>query len=235
MFEETRIQYQRERRTALVDQGLCRDCGAPGELRWTKTYPEGFRLSRCSTHAEEHKEQAIQEFTVERLQTYYIHYPDIAKPAFHALSEARQLISRHPTASFIFSAISIEVGIKVTLLKPVVYGLVHSESLAAIITDKVIRQTSIDRFQKLLFKILSEYGGIDLNTLKRTKSSKLLWDEMKNVQNRRNQVIHRAENVDISESKQALSIAKYILENIFPNLVEHLKLNIGKEGSVNLQ
>ena len=199
------------------------------------TWEEAAYDEAMSALYEEHKEQAIQEFTVERLQSYYLHYPDIAKPAFQALSEAHQLISRHPTASFIFSAISIEVGIKVTLLKPVVYGLVHSESLASIITDMVIRQTSIDRFQKLLFKILSEYGGIDLNALKRAKSSKLLWTEMKNVQKRRNQVIHRAENVDTNESKQALSIATYILENIFPNLVEHLELKIQKDGSLILQ
>jgi hypothetical protein len=196
------------------------------------TWEEAAYDEAMSALYEEHKEQAIQEFTVERLQSYYIHYPDIAKPAFHALSEARQLISRHPTASFIFSAISIEVGIKVTLLKPVVYGLVHSESLALIITDMVIRQTSIDRFQKLLFKILSEYGGIDLDTLKRPRSLKLLWDEMKNVQKRRNQVIHRAESVNINESKQALIVAAYILENIFPNLVEYIELHIHKDGSV---
>jgi len=198
------------------------------EMTWEEVaYDEAM-----SALYEEHKEQAIQEFTVERLQSYYIHYPDIAKPAFHALSEARQLISRHPTASFIFSAISIEVGIKVTLLKPVVYGLVHSESLASIITDMVIRQTSIDRFQKLLFKILSEYGGIDLDILKRPRSPKLLWDEMKNVQKRRNQVVHRAESVNINESKQALNVAAYVLENIFPNLVEYIKLHIHKDGSV---
>ena len=196
------------------------------------TWEEAAYDEAMSALYEEHKEQAIQEFTVERLQSYYIHYPDIAKPAFHALSEAHQLISRHPTASFIFSAISIEVGIKVTLLKPVVYGLVHSESLASIITDMVIRQTSIDRFQKLLFKILSEYGGIDLDNLKRPRSPKLLWDEMKNVQKRRNQVIHRAERVNINESKQALSVAAYVLENIFPNLVEYIDLHIHKDGSV---
>ena len=203
-----------------------------GEVMSEMTWEEAAYDEAMSALYEEHKEQAIQEFTVERLQSYYIHYPDIAKPAFHALSEARQLISRHPTASFIFSAISIEVGIKVTLLKPVVYGLVHSESLASIITDMVIRQTSIDRFQKLLFKILSEYGGIDLDILKRPRSPKLLWDEMKNVQKRRNQVVHRAESVNINESKQALSVAAYVLENIFPNLVEYIKLHIHKDGSV---
>ena len=203
-----------------------------GEVMSEMTWEEAAYDEAMSALYEEHKEQAIQEFTVERLQSYYIHYPDIAKPAFHALSEARQLISRHPTASFIFSAISIEVGIKVTLLTPVVYGLVHSESLASIITDMVIRQTSIDRFQKLLFKILSEYGGIDLDILKRPRSPKLLWDEMKNVQKRRNQVVHRAESVNINESKQALSVAAYVLENIFPNLIEYIKLHIHKDGSV---
>ena len=196
------------------------------------TWEEAAYDEAMSALYEEHKEQAIEEFTVERLQSYYIQYPDIAKPSFQALTEARQLIWHHPTASFIFSTISIEVGIKVTLLKPVVYGLVHSESLASIITDMVIRQTSIDRFQKLLFKILSEYGGIDLSTLKRPKSSKLLWEEMKNVQKRRNQVIHRAENVDIKESEQALGVAAYVLENLFPNLVQYLELHTHKDGSV---
>jgi len=183
---------------------------------------------------EENKKQAIQEFTVERLQSYYREYPSIAIPALKSLEKAQQLIIRYPTASFIFSAISIEVGIKATLLKPVVYGLVNSESLASIITDMVISRTSIDRFQKLLFKILSEYGGINLNSLKRTNSPKLLWTEMKDVQKRRNKVMHRAENIDINESKKALNIAKYILKNIFPKLVTHLELNIYKDGSIAL-
>lgn len=199
------------------------------------TWDEVMYDEAMSDLYEENKKQAIQEFTVERLQSYYREYPGIAIPAFNALEKAQQLAASYPTASFIFSTISIEVGIKATLLKPVVYGLIHSESLASIITDMIIRRTSIDRFQKLLFKVLSEYGGIDLNSLKRTNSSKLLWTEMKDVQKRRNRVIHRAENIDINESKKALCIAKYILENIFPKLVTHLELNISKDGSIALQ
>jgi len=65
-----------------------------------------------------------------------------------------------------------------------------------------------------------------------SRSTKLLWDEMKNVQKRRNQVVHRAESVNINESKQALSVAAYVLENIFPNLAEYIKLRIHKDGSV---
>lgn len=199
------------------------------------TWEEAMYDEAMSDLYEENKKQAIQEFTVERLQSYYLEYPGIAMPALKALEKAQQLTASYPTASFIFSTISIEVGIKTTLLKPVVYGLIHSESLASIITDMVIRQTSIDKFQKLLFKILSEYGGIDLNSLKRASSSKLLWTEMKDVQKRRNSVIHRAENIDIDESKKALCIAEYILEYIFPKLVTHLELNISKDGSIALQ
>ena len=199
------------------------------------TWEEVMYDEAMSDLYEENKKQAIQEFTVERLQSYYLEYPGIAMPALKALEKAQQLTASYPTASFIFSTISIEVGIKATLLKPVVYGLIHSESLASIITDMVIRQTSIDKFQKLLFKILSEYGEIDLNSLKRANSSKLLWTEMKDVQKRRNSVIHRAENIDINESKEALCIAEYILENIFPQLVTHLELNISEDGSIALQ
>lgn len=92
------------------------------------TWDEVMYDEAMSDLYEENKKRAIQEFTVERLQSYYLEYPGIAIPAFKALEKAQQLIASYPTASFIFSAISIEVGIKATLLKPVVYGLIHSES-----------------------------------------------------------------------------------------------------------
>lgn len=52
------------------------------------TWEEAAYDEAMSALYEEHKEQAIQEFTIERLQSYYIHYPDIAKPALKALTKA---------------------------------------------------------------------------------------------------------------------------------------------------
>lgn len=47
---------------------------------------------------EEHKKEAIEEFTEERLQSYYLNHKLLAKPAVHALSEARNLIGINETA-----------------------------------------------------------------------------------------------------------------------------------------
>jgi hypothetical protein len=65
---------------------------------------------------EEHKEQAIEEFTSELLQSYYRNNGLLAKPAFDALMEANRLIKVSTTAAFVFSAIVTEVALKETLL-----------------------------------------------------------------------------------------------------------------------
>jgi len=84
---------------------------------------------------EEHREQAIEEFTAELLQSYYRSNGLLAKPAFDALVEARNLIKTSITAAFVFSAIAMEVALKETLLKPIVHGLVHAGSVASLVTD----------------------------------------------------------------------------------------------------
>lgn len=84
---------------------------------------------------EEHKQQAIEEFTFERLQSYYIDNLLLAKPAFDALTEARTLAGLNATAGFIFAAIAMEVGLKEALLKPIVTGLVtHRQWLISLLT-----------------------------------------------------------------------------------------------------
>lgn len=43
---------------------------------------------------EEHRKEAIEEFTADRLSSYYSENKLLAKPAFEALSEARKLKGR---------------------------------------------------------------------------------------------------------------------------------------------
>ena len=180
----------------------------------------------------EHKQQAIEEFTAEKLQSYYIAHPHVAEAPSRSLAQSRELLSKDPTAAFIFAAIAIEVGLKVALLKPVVYGLVHSESVAGIITDMVIVHTGYDRFRQLLLHILSNYGGIDLTQFKRSKSSKLLWEEMKEVQKQRNQIIHSAKTAIAEESEKAVAVASAILEELFPSVVKNLGFHVYENGYV---
>ena len=69
---------------------------------------------------EEHKAEAIEEFAYERLQSYYSGNRLLAEPAFHMLNEAKNMVEVNATAGFIFGAIAMEVGLKETLLKPIV-------------------------------------------------------------------------------------------------------------------
>lgn len=178
---------------------------------------------------EEHKKEAIEEFTEERLHSYYIANKYLAKPAVNALSEARKLINLNATAGFIFATIAMEVGLKTTLLKPIVYGLVHTESVASLITDLTISHTGMDRYRKLLLQVLHDHGGVNLSSFKRSGTNKSLWEEIKEVQIIRNKIMHRAEVVSKDDADLALGVATIILETIFPAVVKKMGLHLHEE------
>jgi hypothetical protein len=129
----------------------------------------------------ENKEQAIEEFTGELLQSYYRNNGLLAKPAFDALIDARSLMNTSITAAFLFSAIAMEAALKESLLKPIVHGLVHAESVASLVTDLVMGHQSMDRHKDLLLQILLEHGGVDLLSYKRSDSARNIWEEIKTI------------------------------------------------------
>jgi hypothetical protein len=57
------------------------------------------------------------------------------------LEEAKKFLPHHDTAAFIFAYIAAEVGLTSALLKPIVHGLVHSETAAALITKLAIKHS----------------------------------------------------------------------------------------------
>ena len=77
--------------------------------------------------------QAIREFTNERLQSYYLNNPDMAKTALGMMSEMTALVKDHRVAAMLFAASAIEITIKHLLVKPMLSGLVHNETVAALV------------------------------------------------------------------------------------------------------
>jgi len=180
----------------------------------------------------EFKPQAIEEFKDDRLQSYYIAHPNVAEAPQRALALARELLSQYPTPAFIFAAIAVEVGLKEAFLKPVVHGLVHSESIAGMIAEMVVKKTGFDNFRDLLFHILSEYGGLDLKQYKRSGSPKPLWEEIQEVQKQRHGIMHRAEIVTTQESQKALAVATVVLDELFPSLIKKIGFHLHEGGRV---
>jgi hypothetical protein len=192
----------------------------------TMTEQEAQREQWLDDLYAEHKEQAIEEFTTDRLQSYYLKNPLLAEPSIRALAQARDLLSLNPSASLVFATIAIEVGLKVVLLKPIVHGLVHSESAAGLIAELSIGHTSVDKFRNLLFQLLLEHGGIDLKNFCREGSKEKLWEEMGEVQKKRNAILHRGEVFANDDAGRAIEVASAILKNLFPTLITKLGFHL---------
>ncbi len=175
---------------------------------------------------EEHSKEAIGEFTEERLSSYYSQNKLLAKPAFDFLSEAKKQNESNPTVGLIFAAIAMEVGLKEALLKPIVHGLVHDESVASLITDLTVSHTGMDRYRTLLLHILKKHGNVDLATFKRAESRKTLWEELKEVQKIRNSIMHRADKASQESAGLALDVASEIIEKIFPEVVARMNFHL---------
>jgi len=167
--------------------------------------------------------EIIDQFTSERLQSFYLSNPNVAERALGALAEARALKALHSSAALVFAAIAIEVGLKTTLLKPILHGMVSIDSAAALVAALVPDQHN-DSFKKVLFGILKEVGGVDLPAFKRPGCDQTLWEEIANVRTKRNEVIHKASPASTVDAERSIEIASTVLEVLFPKVIAALQL-----------
>lgn len=163
---------------------------------------------------EENKDQIIDEFVAERLGSYYTEHPDLVAPASSALQEAFDLLDVSSTASLVFSRSATEIAIRDVLLRPVVYGMVHDESTANIISELVLKSR---QFKGLLFSILKTHG-VDLNEITRPKSSDSLWKEMERIKELRNGILHYGKKATREEAVISTELAGVIIEGVYPHL-----------------
>jgi hypothetical protein len=105
----------------------------------------------------EHREQAVDEFTAERLRSFYLDSPMVMRPAVEALQEVKRLKANgHSEAVVVSCATAIELFLKATVLQPIVYGLVHSPALAAVIVKHAVGQAGFARYKDLLSRMFRE-------------------------------------------------------------------------------
>lgn len=178
--------------------------------------------------------QAIEQFTLDRMRSYYVNNRFLAEKVIKTYKEANRLLPISPTASTVLFTTSIEVGLKVLLLKPVIYGLVHNHSVADLISDLAVKNNGIDRFRPLLGKLLSEYGNIDSNEFRIAGHQRLLWDEIKDVQDLRNRVVHRGEMVSPENAVLPREVALMILGHFFPSVLKALHLRLLNDSIQNI-
>jgi hypothetical protein len=174
----------------------------------------------------ENYDEAVSEFTLGRLQSYYLAQAELAVPAVRALQYAQSLMPRFHQGALVFAVTATELTVKNVLLRPIISGLVHSEDLASLIADLTTDQAGMDRFHKLLTGILSQYGGFQLKSFKRVGSVRTLWEEMFEVQKARNGLIHRGDPTEEATAGLSIDVAHTLLVHIFPTILTRLGLHI---------
>src|SRR5205807_980207 len=141
---------------------------------------------------EELYDDIVKDFTDARLRSFYENQPDLARAGVEALARARALHQHDETATATFAAVAAEVGLRSTLLTPIVYGLVHTDTAATLIVRLAITKTD-ENLMKVLLDLLAAHGGLDLRTYRRTGSTTSIWEELRTIQKKRNRIVHQAE------------------------------------------
>lgn len=181
----------------------------------------------------EHREQAISEFTADRLRSYYALHPDVAAPGVRAYKEAKVLLGAgHFSAALVFAASATEIFLKTALLRPIVYGLVHSEALAQAVVDSALSQTGFSRYDKLLSRLFSELVGGDLKAFVRTEGSKPLLLEATEMRDLRNGVVHRGDATTKEQADLAVQVAAHVFIRVLGATLEAIGLCIGEGGQI---
>jgi len=180
-----------------------------------------------------HKAQAIIEFTYARLRSYYLAHRELLVPAARTYKTAESLLSANqPAAALVYAASAVELFLKGCLLRPVVAGLVHSESVANLVVESALSQTGFKRYEKLLAGLFKELTKLEIAEIRRAGATRALFEEASTLQDRRNTVVHRGEEVTIEEAREAFAIATVVLNEVLALVLQELGLSIKNGGEL---
>jgi hypothetical protein len=181
----------------------------------------------------QHRDQAVVEFTSERLRSFYVANSLVMQPAIKAIQEGQHLLRNgHWSAALVFFVTAIEVLLKATLLKPVVHGLVHSEGLANAVVEQALGQTGFDRYTGLLAKLFTELIDMDIRSVKIAGSAQKLLEECTALQSERNAIVHRGASSNEERAKRARRVASAVLDLIVHPMLLHLDLHAAENGEI---
>jgi hypothetical protein len=181
----------------------------------------------------EHKDQAIAEFTADKLRSYYVADSMVMRPAVDAIQEGNRLMAgQHPAAALVFFVTAIELLLKATLLKPVVHGLVLREGLADVVVDQLFGQTGFARYTKLLARLFEDISNVGLATVAREGATKALIVECSELQDVRNRIIHQGATCDSDAAALANVVAVGVFELIVQPMLAELGLTVREKGEI---
>jgi hypothetical protein len=204
-----------------------------------RLYVDFYDQYKNSDHYWEDKYEAVEEYLAEeilpeRLEAFYLRNTDLVKASLSLLIEARELhcLKRY-SASQVFAGASLEIAFKDVLLKPIVSGMIHNDTVAEMIIDifsSHIRE--IDKFRGLLINVIKEISGINISEYKLDNSKQTIWEQATEVRKQRNALLHKATPATSEEAELSLSVATFVLENLFPQILKKIGLHLTEDNKI---
>jgi len=177
----------------------------------------------------EHKEQAIDEFIEERMQSYYLKNPNVLQIPIDCYHHANELIEASPRCALVMYTTAIELFLKSVLLKPVLYGMIHNENIANTIVDSTTGQSGFSRYNKLLNSLCSHAADIQLSEIK-GMDGKAILVEAEEVQKLRNRVVHQGYTASVEDMGKAKNVASLILTEVVEPVLNNMNLVIDRSN-----
>ncbi|MFJ2991217.1 hypothetical protein [Pandoraea sp. NPDC087047] len=180
------------------------------------------------------REDAIGEFSSDRLRSYYVQNPRLMRPAWYRFQQGMQLVSnQHYEAATIFFASSMELFFRFTLLRPVVYGLIHHERLADAVSKSVLDgNTGFTKYTTLLGHIYAQLLGVELKKLAVGNTDANLIKKCNELQDRRNVLVHHGETSGRTEALYAQAVARAVLNQVVKPMLVALGLGLSGDGDI---
>lgn len=170
-------------------------------------------------------ERAVEEFQTERLQSFYKDHLDLALKPINLWKEASSVLEKSPSAALVLAFASIEVGFKSIIVRPIISGLVHEESLASLVTEVFIKGAKQDGVLKIVHQVLKKYTSIDLEQIRLPHHDKPYRTDLNEAQELRNGVIHRGEACSKEDAERVIELADHLWNVIFVDVIKSLGLH----------
>jgi len=185
---------------------------------------------------EQFEMQYENEFTYKKIEKFYESNREVVKVPLQNLSDARSLFeNQYHTSAFIHAVISIEVGIKSVVLKPILYSLTIDENAGHLLYAQTFKRKSLQEIDKFYYKILEKVTELDFNKKKRDSCKSTIWQEWSELQKLRNDVLHQGLSVEKEDAENAISMASYVFSEIIPIVLDrfysHIENSAIQDGS----
>ncbi len=112
------------------------------------------------------------------------------------------------------------------------YGLIHNEGLAEIMTKHILGQTGFERYEKLLAELFDNLANIDVRQISREGGQAKLVVECRDLQKIRNNIIHQGAFCTETEAEKGKLVSVAVFEEIARPLLFSIGLTVVDNGRI---